>query len=525
MHLIKKSICMLFVIFISTSALAEQGDVDMDGSVNLADAVIALKTASGIDTGILFEIGESDVNADSRIGIIEAIYGLQAAAGIRSAENFAYILNVGPGQQYTEPSDVPWESIQPGTLVRIHYRSDPYENKWVIDTTATENAPVVVRGIPQGSALPVITGDDATTRQQLSYWNENRSVIKIGGSNHNSTNPSYITVENLEICSGRPLYKFFSDSGGKEDYISNAAAIHIEEGSNITIRNCILRDCGNGLFVSSMASKVLIEGNHLYDNGMEGREYEHNSYTSANGITFQFNHYGPLRSGCLGNNLKDRSVGTVIRYNWIETGSRTLDLVDSNNSEFISDPSYHTTMVYGNILTKTDIHSNSQVVHYGGDSGTTSNYRKGTLWFFNNTIVSTRSGNTTLFRLSTNEETLQCFNNLFYNTAEGSRMAILAANGTAELHHNLLPPGWRNCHGTLAGTINSHDNVEANDPAFADFSNADYMLVSGSICENAGSSIPAHLLPDYDLEYQYEKHQGYNLRSSDGNLDIGAFER
>jgi hypothetical protein len=65
MHLIKKSICMLFVIFISTSALAEQGDVDMDGSVNLADAVIALKTASGIDTGIQFDIGKSDVNADS----------------------------------------------------------------------------------------------------------------------------------------------------------------------------------------------------------------------------------------------------------------------------------------------------------------------------------------------------------------------------------------------------------------------------------------------------------------------------
>ncbi len=262
---------------------------------------------------------------------------------------------------------------------------------------------------------------------------------------------------------------------------------------------------------------------------MEGREYEHNSYTSANGIIFQFNHYGPLRSGCLGNNLKDRSMGTVIRYNWIETGSRTLDLVDSNKSEFISDPSYQTTMVYGNILTKTDIHSNSQVVHYGGDSGNTSNYRKGTLWFFNNTIVSTRGGNTTLFRLSTNDETVQCFNNLFYNTAEGIRMAILAGNGTAELDHNLLPSGWRDSHGTLTGTINSRDNIEANDPAFVDFSNAEYGLAAGSVCENAGTSIPAQLLPEYDLVYQYEKHQGHKPRSSDGNpnvnLDIGAFER
>ena len=33
----------------------------------------------------------------------------------------------------------------------------------------------------------------------------------------------------------------------------------------------------------------------------------------------------------------------------------------------------------------------SQIVHYGGDSGTTSDYRKGTLYFFHNTVVSTKS--------------------------------------------------------------------------------------------------------------------------------------
>ena len=37
--------------------------------------------------------------------------------------------------------------------------------------------------MPDGNALPVITGQNATTKTDLSYWNENRSVIKVGGSN------------------------------------------------------------------------------------------------------------------------------------------------------------------------------------------------------------------------------------------------------------------------------------------------------------------------------------------------------
>jgi hypothetical protein len=517
--------CLLCVMLLPASLYAQKGDLNADGVVDLSDVVIALGTTSGINTDIEFDISEIDVNADNRIGLAEAIHGFEVAAGLRSAESFEYVLDVGPGQTYPDPSDVPWESIQPGTLIRIHYRSEPYAHKWVIDVTASENAPVVVRGIPEGNALPVISGMNAVTRLQLSYWNENRSVVKIGGSNHNSIDPSYVVVENLEICSGRPSYTFTNDNGTNESYINNAAAIHIEEGNNITIRNCRLRDCGNGLFVTSLASNVLVEGNYIYDNGMEGRYYEHNSYTSANGIIFQYNHYGPLRNGCLGNNLKDRSAGTVIRYNWIETGSRTLDLVDADSTDILSDLSYRTTMVYGNILTKTDIHANSQVVHYGGDSGNTENYRKGVLWFFNNTIISTRDGNTTMLRLSSGDETAQCFNNLIYNTAEGARMAILDSSGTVQLYNNLLPVGWRNSHGTLTGTINNHDNIEADDPSFTDFSNTDYSLAPGSVCVNAGITIPSELLPDDSVKYQYVKHQGHMPRPSDGSIDIGAFER
>ena len=42
-----------------------------------------------------------------------------------------------------------------------------------------------------------------------------------------------------------------------------------------------------------------------------------------------------------GNNLKDRSIGTVVRYNWIESGNRQLDLVDAEDDpSVITDPRY-----------------------------------------------------------------------------------------------------------------------------------------------------------------------------------------
>ena len=101
------------------------------------------------------------------------------------------------------------------------------------------------------------------------------------------------------------------------------------------IRNCILRDSGNGLFIGAndgQTQDILIEGNWIYDNGIEGSIYQHNTYTAAIGITYQYNHMGRLREDCGGNNLKDRSAGLVVRYNWIEDGNRQLDLVDAEDS-------------------------------------------------------------------------------------------------------------------------------------------------------------------------------------------------
>jgi hypothetical protein len=267
----------------------------------------------------------------------------------------------------------------------------------------------------------------------------------------------------------------------------------------------------------------LIEGCWIYDNGIEGSIYEHNTYTAAIGMVYQFNHLGPLRTNCLGHNIKDRSAGTVVRYNWIESGNRQLDLVDAeDSSDLVNHPSYRKTFVYGNILIEPDGAGNSQIVHYGGDSGNTAIYRKGTLHFYNNTVVSTRAGNTTLLRLSTNEETCDSRNNIIYVTTPGNRLALLDSSGVLHIRNNWLKTGWQDSHSGLTGVIyNDEGIVTGESPGFIDAIAQNYHLSDSSSCINGGTS----LHPDgYPLLYQYVIHQTSEPRPSSGMLDIGAFE-
>ncbi len=158
----------------------------------------------------------------------------------------------------------------------------------------------MVRGMPdENGRLPVIEGIDATTRSALNFWNAGWGIIKIGGANSPPDGMlQNITIENLDIKSGRVPHSFTGRSG-RADCSRNAPAIYVEKGENITVRNCILRDCGNGFFCASGASNVLVEGCSIHGNGVEDSIYEHNNYKEANGIIFRHNRFGPLRSGFL----------------------------------------------------------------------------------------------------------------------------------------------------------------------------------------------------------------------------------
>ncbi|MCO6511678.1 MAG: putative Ig domain-containing protein [Aridibacter famidurans] len=464
---------------------------------------------------------------------IAVLFSCLLAALALGASTQAAVYEVRPGTPLDTIAEVPWATLAPGDLVLIHWRAEAYKEKWVICRQGTASQPIVVRGVPNAKGeLPVIDGRNATTPSGLNFWSEQRGVIKIGGANTPSdTMPRHIVIENLEIRSAHPDYTFTGDDGTVQNYTSSASAIYVEKGEHITIRNTVLHDSANGFFVASsdgtVSRDILVEGNYIHGNGIVGSAFQHNNYTAAIGITFQFNRFGPLRAGSVGNALKDRSAGLVVRYNWIESGNRQLDLVDAEDSVQIrEDPGYRRTFVYGNVLIEPDGAGNSQIAHYGGDSGAVSTYRKGKLYFYNNTVFSTRTGNTTLLRLSTNDETADVRNNILYVTAAGNRLALIDDTGVVDLSHNWSKSGIRVSHsGSPSGTVNDDGTgITGVAPGFVDELSQEFGLAEGSPAIDAGTSLHPDALPVNAVAFQYVKHGQSEARPSVDQIDLGAYE-
>lgn len=433
--------------------------------------------------------------------------------------------HVGPGWSLLTPSDVPWESLAAGDSVLIHARPTPYHDKWVLCRVGTAAAPIVVRGIPDaGGALPILDGAGAVTRPALNFWNEDRGIIKIGGANNPpDTMPAWIVIESLDIRAARPE-NTFTGRNGVAAYAQNASSIYIEKGQHVVIRGCHLHDCSNGFFCASQTSDLTVESSWIEDNGNVGSIFEHNNYTEALGVVFQFNHFGRLRAGAGGNNLKDRSAGTVIRYNWIESGNRQLDLVESDFAALVNDPSYRKTFVYGNVLVEPDGAGNSQILHYGGDGGVTANYRHGTLYFHHNTVVSRRSGNTTLARLSSPQDSADVRNNIVFVTASGDRLGLLDQSGRLVATRNWLKAGWVASHSGGAVDVVDNGQVTGSQPGFVD-ANADlFELLATSACVDQAALLLPATLPVHRPVFEYVRHQMHRSRPDDGAMDIGADE-
>ncbi len=304
---------------------------------------------------------------------------------IASSSFFAHaaVYEVKPNTSLDTIAEVPWATLQPGDTVLIYWKATGYKEKWVICRQGTAALPITISGVPgPNGELPVIDGNGAVTPPNLNFASETRGVIKVGSANIPAdTMPKHIIIENLEIRGGHPSYQFSDDGGNTQTYSTSASSIYVEKGENITVRNCWITDSANGFFVASnddtVSRNILVEGNYIFGNGVVGSILQHNNYTAAIGITFQYNRFGPLRANSGGVNLKDRSAGLVVRYNWIEGGNRNLDLVDGEDSVQIRNaPEYRKTFVYGNVLIKPD-GGNNQTTHYGGDSGTTAELSKG----------------------------------------------------------------------------------------------------------------------------------------------------
>jgi hypothetical protein len=433
---------------------------------------------------------------------------------------------VGPQQRMRRLSDVPWDNLGAGDRVLVYWRPEPYREQILISAQGTAEKPVRICGIPgPGGQSPVITGQNARNARALGFSyapTQERGVVVLSlriGEKWGSK-PRYVVLSGLSLRGASPDYSFTDQEGKTRHYSKSAAALFIERGEHIVVRRCVLTDSANGLFVASgdseevMSRDILIEGNHIYGNGIADSMYQHNAYTEAIGMVYQFNRFGTLRSGAGGNALKDRSAGTIIRYNWIEGGAHLLDLVDPEDSAKIAsaDPEFHKTYVYGNILFNGPF-DGGNLVHYGGDSGNTAAYRKGILFFFNNTVVirgeERTRWNTAVFRLETRDEQADVRNNIVFR--EGSTHLFLSDGpGGLRLGTNWVSQGFgKRVHAESDGAgIEGLDRIiQGRGSPFVNIDGLDLRVRPGSEAARTGDALGSFVTEPYWPRQVYVPHQ------------------
>jgi hypothetical protein len=437
------------------------------------------------------------------------------------------IYDVGPGQPLATLADVPWDTLAPGSLVRIQWRAEPYRHKWLIATSGTASAPIVIQGVPSATGdLPVVDGAGATTARSPAFAGEQLGVIAVAPATATAAPPAHVVIERLEIRGARPGNTFVASDGRATPYGAGAASIYVENGEDIIVRDCVLHDSAQGLVVASTgggaARAVQVTGNYFYGNGTLGVTTDHNVSTEAIGVVFEANRFGPLQPGALGHGLSDRSAGTVVRANWIEGGDREVDLADARSAVVRVDPGYREAFVYGNVILEPAASDSPVIVGYGGDPGT-SQPRQGVLHFYNNTVVSGRINGTTLLQLPTNAESADVRNNIV--STPGGELAIAHGAGVINVGRNWFTAGYQPTTGTFTGTLADGGLVvTGTTPGFVDASQQDFSLAAFSPAIDLASDLADAVPAEHRAMAQYVRHRRATPRAVLGRLDLGAFE-
>ncbi len=442
------------------------------------------------------------------------------------------VFEVGPGKPFANIRDVNFKTLGPGDIVYVYWKSTPYRDKVYISTSVTASKPICIVGVPDASGqLPVIDGDQARTNTAtMDLTNEIRGVLTI----HNDA--QYIRVENLTVTNGHQSKSFFNGSGGLRNYAQNASAIFIESGRHLTFTNCTITGSGNGFFGATSAPDYIVEDitleySRIFGNGNVGRIFEHNIYTEAIGIVFQYNYIGPLLSGALGNPLKDRSSGTIVRYNWFEGGtSKQLDLVEAEEGGTLitGRPDYHIAHVYGNVFIAPA--AMGYVVHFGGDNGMLE--RNGPLYFYHNTVIMNISGGKkALFLLESNNQSAEAFNNIFRGVGTSGSLFYMGEYGKLKLGKNIFHKGAAaitienfrapNPPGTITGLGNVNVLPVTTAIGFVNEAASNYDLVETSPAVNFGDALSSPYKP---VNAEYVVHQSADTRTNTGLPDVGAYE-
>ena len=480
--------------------------------------------------------------------------------------------NVGPNFPMKQLSQVPWNTLGAGDSVKIYYNGGTYKEKFLISSSGSAAKPIIIQGIvgPNGEK-PIVDGDKAVSKGGQCYATEPYGLISIEPAlvNGNCPSGSYspiphdIIIDGLEVRNCHPSFTYSVNGGAQQAYASFACGLYCERVQNLVVRNCNFNHCGLGLFINSkfgthaLSKNILVERNYFTQNGVVGDGHDHNSYIEAINVVYQYNYFDALVSGSFGASLKDRSAGNIIRYNWIVASQgHAIQIPEAQGGlgTIDQDPNYKKTFVYGNVIINNK-QGATRMIRYGGDQGIYANYRQGTLYFYNNTVINEGDKNigadrrytTELFLLPdkgevgavTIKEVIDCRNNIIYSQAATpgavpTTFELLSTDlsGTLNMTNNWVSPNTGDTHAYWqspnVGTTVTHTNTIVgnngqNNPAFNDYPNKDFRLLATSNAINQGGILPAAALPFPVLE-EYVKHFASQVRNVVGPIDLGAYE-
>lgn len=417
----------------------DQGDLAAEVSPQPAGRPLVISTAVAEVTVVGTMLNVASTSAETRVGVTAgsvrvdrgtdsltvpagsfAIAATDAPLVVRTADApIGQVHTVGVGQRYATLTDLP--ALQPGDVVELH--PGTHRGGWKVHDSGTALRPLVIRGI--GTERPVL---DASGQVLDGVGANARAVLQLHGAN--------VVVERLTISNGR---------NGR-----NAAGIRCVDADSITIRDCRIHDCDQG--IDAVADRVLIEDN---DVGPVG--------TAMNNGYCHLLHLGGGAATVRGNLLHDATHGQALM-----SGNRSLVLETNRISgcadgeiTFLDPGRERSITMRGNLLVgQPRIVGNNRIrtIALHGPSG-------GDLLLEHNTLVAADPG--VIFLL---DERCPMRVNANGNLFAGARR-IAQSGAHLSGHDNQLPAD-----ALVPGGLSANLTAPANDPGFTDPAGGDYRL-------------------------------------------------
>lgn len=303
-------------------------------------------------------------------------------------------------------------------------------------------------------------------------------------------------------------------SNGKGIFVAQGSGIHIhniefanarvpdnngagirQEGANLLVTHCKFDGNEMGILGGNVANcKVTVEYCEFVNGGSTFNPgYQHNIYINhIDTLVFRYNYsYNAIAQG---HEFKSRATHNIILYNRIANE-------DSEDSRTIDIPNGGISVIMGNVIEQGPNSANTNILGYGLEG--LSNPGPHELYCINNTFINKKDRGS-FIQVQNNTDKLMVWNNIMAGMTTGGLI-----NGTAIVFDSAY--NWVNTDLDVFG--------------FADQNGYDYHLRSESGAIDGGVDpglevLGYHLFPSL----MYRDTCGYEPRSIEGAVDIGAFE-